>query len=257
MVNLEELNLEYNVSYLLKCGFTIDISHILVKDWNVLENCLELLKLYKNESEDPNVIGMTYLEYIRFLEINDKTNQISNMFNVLLANCIPIINGKFGGWDKHKNKLVYVITDENNNSLFYITSKDFEDIKQIILNQNFYNYDDTYLSPIIREAIIKQRKVESKGLTLPTLEKQKIYVMGKTGMSKNAIDNMTYRDFSQIYKMKVDEDIYFAKNIIKSGYHCTIDEYISHPLYQKEKGILDEILIDANSFKNKINDVTL
>ena len=55
----------------------------------------------------------------------------------------------------------------------------------------------------------------------------------------------------QLYKQKVDEDIYFANNIIKSGYSCTIEGTIIHPLFQKEKGALEEILIDANSFKNK------
>ena len=48
------------------------------------------------------------------------------------------------------------------------------------------------------------------------------------------------------------EVLYFARNILKSGYSCTIEGTIIHPLFQKEKGALEEILIDADSFKNKV-----
>ena len=95
--------------------------------------------------------------------------------------------------------------------MFYINNKDFEDIKKIILYQNFYKYDDTYINPEIRKAIEKQRKIEMKGYSSPTLEKQKIFVMGKTGFTKDALNNMTYREFSQLYKQKVDEDIYLQE----------------------------------------------
>ena len=40
----------------------------------------------------------------------------------------------------------------------------------------------------------KQRKIEMKGYSSPTLEKQKIFVMGKTGFTKDALNNI-YRDF--------------------------------------------------------------
>ena len=38
---------------------------------------------------------------------------------------------------------------------FILIIKDFEDIKKIILYQNFYNYDDTYINP---ERLCKKSK---------------------------------------------------------------------------------------------------
>ena len=252
MVDMTKLNLEEDIRYKLSCGVEITIQHVKVKDWYMLESCLNLLKIYKNEINDPNVIMMSYLDYIKNICDDESTNM---MFSLLITYTIKESMGNYGGWTKSKNKNVYAITDQDKNVLFYINNKDFEDIKKIILHQNFYNYDDTYINPEIRKAIEKQRKLEMKGYSSPTLEKQKIFVMGKTGFTKDALNNMTYREFSQLYKQKVDEDIYFARNIIKSGYSCTIEGTIIHPLFQKEKGALEEILIDADSFKNKVQQV--
>lgn len=252
MVDIEQLELEDNIKYTLQCGKIITIKHVLVKDWHRVEPCLNIIKIYKNEINDQNVVMMSYLDYIHSLCSN---KEVENMFITLLSYTIDECMGNLGQWEKHKNKTAYVIKNEENIILFYFTYKDFDDIKKIILFQNEYNYNDMYVNPEIRKAIGKQRQLEMKGCSSPTLEKQKIFVMGKTGFNKDALENMTYRMFSQLYKQKVDEDIYFAKNILKSGYSCTIDGNIIHPLFEKQKGILDDILIDANSFKNKVQQV--
>lgn len=256
MVDIDMLDLENDIKYKLQCGQTITIKHVLVKDWHKVEPCLNIIKIYKNEINDPNVIMMSYLEYIHSLcvDSSDK-NDMTYMFNTLLAYTIGECTGNLGQWEKNSNKTVYAIKDPNTILLLYITAKDFDDIKRIILFQNEYKYSEQYINPEIRKAIEKQRKIEMKGYSSPTLEKQKIFVMGKTGFNKDTLDNMTYRMFSQLYKQKVDEDIYFARNIIKSGYSCTISENIVHPLFEKQKGDLDDILIDADSFKNKVQQV--
>ena len=252
VVDITKLNLEDDIKYKLLCGVEITIQHIKVKDWYMVEPCLNLLKIYKNEINDENVIMMSYLDYIKSICEEESTNM---MFSLLITYAIKESIGNYGGWTKSKGKNVYAITNQNKNVLFYINNKDFEDIKKIILYQNFYNYDDTYINPEIRKAIEKQRKIEMKGYSSPTLEKQKIFVMGKTGFNKDSLESMTYRMFSQLYKQKVNEDIYFARNILKSGYSCTIEGHIPHPLFEKEKDILADILIDTDSFKNKVQQV--
>jgi hypothetical protein len=251
-MDINRLNLEYDVEYKLKCGVIITINHIKVKDWLSLENCLELLKIYKNEINDINVIMMSYLEYLESI-CSDET--INSMFGFLISSTIKEANNKYGAWYKKNEKTNYVVTEKDKSILFYICDKDFKDIKNIILHQNFYNYNDIYINPEIRKAIDKQRSLEMKGCTSPTLEKQKIFVMGKVGFSMSTINNMTYREFSQLYKQQVDEDMYFARNILKSGYSFTMKEDINHPLYEKEKGVLDDILVDAQEFKGKVNQV--
>ena len=252
VVDITKLNLEDDIKYKLLCGVEITIQHIKVKDWYMVEPCLNLLKIYKNEINDENVIMMSYLDYIKSICEEESTNM---MFSLLITYAIKESIGNYGGWTKSKGKNVYAITNQNKNVLFYINNKDFEDIKKIILYQNFYSYDDTYINPEIRKAIEKQRKIEMKGYSSPTLEKQKIFVMGKTGFNKDSLESMTYRMFSQLYKQKVNEDIYFARNILKSGYSCTIEGHIPHPLFEKEKDILADILIDTDSFKNKVQQV--
>lgn len=262
MVDIEKINLEEDIDYTLACGITIKICHIKVRDWLNVESCLDILKIYKNEIDDPEIVMMSYLEYLK--RVCESSQDISNIFETLIAITIPEAIGMSGKWEKNKGKTVYAICDAKINKetkeaeyyiKWYITAKDFDDIRKIILHQNFYDYDDTYIKPAIRKAIAKQREIESKGYSSPTLEKQKIYVMGQTGFNRETLNNMTYREFSQLYKMKVNEAIYFARNIIKSGYSCTIEGQIIHPLFEKEKGVLDDILIDVDSFKDKVKQV--
>ena len=251
MIDIKRLNLEDEVKYKLECGQTITLTHVLVKDWYALEPCFDILETFKkNESDNELTILMSELDYVKTICKNENRE---DDFGAIVVSTIKEANNLCGGWNKNKNKTVYVVGTIEQEVLFYITNKDFQDIKKIILHQNFYNYDDTYLSPKIREARNKKRAIESKGFTSPTLEKQKIFVMGKTGFTKNALNDMTYRDFSQLYKQKVDEDIYFARNILKSGYSCTIDGNITHPLFEKEQDVLGEMLIDADSFVDKVN----
>lgn len=251
MIEIDSLNLEDEIKYKLECGQIITLTHILVKDWYSLEPCLDILETFKkNETGDEEDVLMSDLEYVKkSCEKEGRADDFGAIIFVTIKEALDM----YGGWSKLKNKVVYVVGNESNDISFYITNKDFKDIKSIILHQNLYNYDDTYLSPKIRKARAKKREIEMRGYTSPTLEKQKIFVMGKTGFTKEALNNMTYREFSQLYKQKVDEDIYFARNILKSGYSCTIDGEITHPLFEKEKGALDDILIDADSFIDKVN----
>ena len=266
MIDIEKLDLEEDINYKLKCGKTIKIKHVKVKDWKKVGDCLDILQIDKNETEDINIITMSYLEYLYHLSKQDKG--INYMFLSLLVNTIDGLENCYGEWKYEDNKIKYVVMkiadgqeniEFNKKRLevkFEIGKKDFDEIRKIILYQNIYGYDDTYVNPIIRKAMERQREIEMKGQTSPTLEKQKVFVMSECSYTKKQIDNMTYRAFSLLYKTRLEMNQYYAQNIIKSGHSCTIEESIIHPMFKKEKGKFDDILVDEQSFKNKLSGAT-
>lgn len=253
VISLKDYNYEYPIKYKLKCGYDITIKHVLVRDWYFLEGALELLQIDKNETKDESLLSLSYIDFIK--KITEENKVYNLLLTTLFGNVIEDMNGKYVTWDSSNGKTVYVVLGEEKEVLFYITSKDFENIREIILRQNIYNYNPISLHPLIKKAMLKKREMESKNSSNPSLETQKIFIMGKTGFKKKEIDEMTYREFSQLFKIKIEEDIYMVKNIIKSGYSCTIEGNIQYPLFEKEKGVLDDILSDASSFKNKIEQV--
>lgn len=253
MIDFKKLDLEHNVDYKLKCGQTITLKHVKVKDWNKIEPCLNILDIYKNEINDPQIVMMSYLEYLKMLCEQDK--EIEKMFMTLLVYTIEDTIDKGASWDLNKGKVVYDIVNDKNEILWYLTAKDFDEIRKLILYMNKPNYDDTYIIPEIRHALEIQRKLQQRGHSTPTLEKQKIYVMSKTGFTIESLENMTYRTFYQLYNYNVSSDIYMANTILKGSYQYSIKDPVVHPMYQGEGSILDGILEDADSIKDKVGKI--
>jgi len=252
MVDIKQLELLYfqsckPVQYNLKCGKQILINPILVEDWGIFENCLDILRVEKNEINDISVIQMTYLEFlIKMMESDDTvTSKLLYLFKYSLG--VDKISIENSNGDK-----VIAILDDDNFIKAYITSKEFNDIKKIILYQNIYDYNDRYIDPELRRAISVYNRTKYKNQVSPTLEMQKVFVISKTGMSMDKINKMTYRTFSQVYKFNIKEDLYMSKNIIKASTKYDVKEEIIHPMFEKEHDIFDEIFVDAEGFTQKI-----
>jgi len=255
-VNIKQLELLYfqndePVPYKLKCGVEINISPISVRNWGLFNNCLDCLRINKNEINDIDIIQMFYLDFLN--KIISSGTEESNQFKYNLA-CILKFSMDVNYFliSTENGKSVIVVCDENRIILYKMYPKDFDDIKKIILYQNIPNYDDRYLDPTIRKAIESYNKTKSQNQISPTLEKQKVFVISKTGMSMERINKMTYRTFIQIYDFNIKDDLYLIRNMYKTSYKYDVGEEILHPLYEKEKDIFDEIFIDADSFTKKI-----
>lgn len=259
MIDIKQLELLYfqsnkPVKYKLKCGVEIQINPILVEDWGIFENCLDIIKIYKNEINDFEIVKMNYLDFLIYniqkekeLYKNSKTEiKLATLLYYSLGEELISIENDSNG----KNNLA--ILNKDSTIKYFINHKEFDDIKSIILHQNIYDYDDRYIDPEIRMAIEAYNKTKARNQSSPTFEKQKVFVISKTGISMDKLNSMTYRTFSQLYSLNIKEDLYLSRTIIKSSQKYEIKEDIIHPLFEKDKDILDEIFIDAESFVQKI-----
>ena len=251
MVDLKDLELKYfyngyDVPYQLKDGNILNIKPILVKDYPYYEMAKTILEIQKNEINDIEIIKMSYLEFIFHLIKNTPIYT-----NCLITLCELCFGYKKVAISSYNNKKVLCLCDEDEIIKYIITSKDFEDISKIILNQNDANYDNRYINPEVRELMTEYYKVKSKNTKSPTLEEKKAFVTSKTGMSFNQLNEMTYRHFDMIYSANVDSEIYIAQKMVQCAYKYEVKEDVKHPLFEPKKDPYAEIFEDTTILSEK------
>lgn len=256
MVDIKKLEKEYfyfglAVPYKLKCGVSININPILVQDWNLFENCHDILLFNKMEVPIPEIIQMSYLEFVLEVLCGDKKNE--EKLRQLLNLCLGFKNIKFC-YDK-KNKPNVVECDKNNIIKTIISPKDFDEIKKIILFQNIPNYDDTYLSKDVREVIDNVVKVQSGKITPLTIEDKMAFLGNEIGLTNKDMKEMTYREFDTRFNMAVDRMDYQINKTAELIGNVKFNKKIEHLLRKTKKNKLESFFTNADEFTNKINSV--
>lgn len=76
--------------------------------------------------------------------------------------------------------------------------------------------------------------------------------MSKSGVSEDALNKMYYRTFSLMFRMMVDNDIYFANKMLEASPKYDIKESATHPLFTKEDDGISNAFTSSDKLKNKI-----
>lgn len=256
MVNIETLEQQYfangyDVPYELKKGGTIFIKPILVKDYPIYEYCKDILDIRKNEINDIQIIQMTYLDFILKCLILNEEKYMFKLIQIMKL----CLGEELISFDEDNGKLCLLICNKDETIRQVITSKEFDDIRKIILNQNDCNYDDRYISPDVREAYEEYCQLKYKNINSPSLEKMKAFVMCKSGFNLEQINNMQYRMFNLVYHSGVDSEIYIGQKIIQGSYKYDVKVDITHPQFEKPSDPITEMFSDAESFERKVQQV--
>lgn len=251
VVDLKDLELKYfcngyDVPYEVKNGGTLNIKPILVKDYPYYEVSKGLLEINKNEINNIDIIKMSYLEFV-FNLINVDTSHNNSLIDI----CRLTLGYEKIAIGLHNKRKCLLLCDEDNTVKYIITSKEFDDIIKIILNQNDANYDNRYVNPEVRELMAEYYKVRHNDIRTPNLEEKKAYVVSKTGMEINRINNMSYRLFDLVYNSCVNSEIYFAQKMVQCSYKYEVKEDVKHPLFEPKKDPYAEIFEDAGILKEK------
>lgn len=251
MVDIKDLELRYfcngyDVPYNVKEGGELNIKPILVKDYPYYEIAKSILEFSKNETNDINIIKMSYLEFL-FNLIN--INEIYKYYFINICKlCLGFENV---GIVKHKNKNCIALCDENETIKYIITPKEFDEISKIILNQNDPNYDGRYVNPEVRELMEQYYKVKYSNSRQPSLEEKKAYVTSQTGLNINILNEMTYRYFDLVYSSSVNSEIYITQKMVQCAYKYDVKEDIKHPLFEPKKDPYAEIFEDTTILGEK------
>lgn len=249
------------VPYKLNCEYIVKIYPILVKDWEDFEDCMDIFMIDKNSVPDPNVIQMNYITYLKKIQF-ELTNNVGNVtygqiqsskFSTIMQMCLK---EDYVCIEYDKGKCVVVICENKNNEFIVkakISSREFEEIKNIILFQNIRDYDDRKLDPKVEKMYNDFLKLKNGDFYSPNIEEQKEYVISKIGWSEEKIDNLTYRRFKGIFECLIGESMYFGNKFIEASYKYQCDNIRNYFLFEKKKDKYDGFIVDGDSIKNKIN----
>ena len=202
MIDFDFLSRQYfwfdkPVLYQLKKQNDILIYPILVQDSEIFLSCIDLFMIDKNDLPNPEFISMSYLDFIFNVFIASKDKEMSDkakmQFLTLLKLCL--------GWE---NNVELIINKHNKLQLLHenilLNGKDFEDIRKIILYQNFVDYDDSYINPDLRKTINEMNELKFKDIDFPTMERKMAIITAHCGLSKKEQMQMTFRSHSMLFK---------------------------------------------------------
>ena len=240
-------------------GYNLFIKPIKVKDWSIFNNCIDIIMHELQDYNSVEIIQMSYLEFVLDVLLeqvcDEEISENAFKLSTVLSMSLGVYEARKGMF---RNKPCLTLHDESGKTLALITPKEFNELKKIILFQNIINYDDRYLSPEIKKEIAEYEKIKysNDSIVNPTLEKQKVFVISKTGISMKDINDMTYRTFTQVYNYNVNVDLYFAQKILQASEKYDMKEDAIHPLFKKEEDRLKSAFVSKDNFENKMKNVT-
>lgn len=186
------------VPYKLKCGHELQIKPVLLTDSILFLTSYGILEIDKNSTNDVEVISMSYLKFLakRVLPFsNESKQQFINICLLCLGFEYPYIY-----FDEKDRPILSNIEINTGNVSFEITAKEFDDIKKIILYQNFPNYDDSYINPELKERMDEVDALRNKGIEAPSLERRIAIITSHCGLSKKEQLLMTFRSHSILFQ---------------------------------------------------------
>jgi len=245
------MDITYYVIYDLPIPYkNINIYPATVKDYVYFNSYSQCLQLKKDEIPNPVVISMSELDYIFYATEQDVNSQpYLYWFDRLLAMCIKD-DDTFENIEKSLERYQY---DKNHKAIFIIgkevyTAKDFEEIKNIICQQNLVELPDKTISKEVRDSLEEAMEYKNRlsGTYSGTFEDYIISLSIITGWKLDYIHSMTIRKFVKSIR-RIDNLIH---------YKIYLSASMSGMVEFKDKSFIKHWLVNLDS-ENKYKDVSM
>lgn len=248
---LRELYFTYDapVPYVLKTGDTLLIKPVLLKDSPIFLQSCSLLDIDKNSSSDVEVIQMSYLRYLSDRLLKHQSEQIAQISKQGLVNiCILCLGMEMPYLAKNENGKVSLCDMKHDGIV--ITEKEFEDVRRIIMYQNFADYDDEYIAPDLKQAMNATKELKAARFAPIPMERRINIVMAHCGYGKDAITGMTYRAFNSLYEEVVGEVNFMSTWPIALCHGKTKD--VGHWIYRERKDKYSEYIKPVDEYAQSL-----
>ena len=215
---------------------------------------ISCLLLDKNSIPNPEVISMTYLQFLYYMAETTGLPYLY-MFKELLKMVLHIDN----------DSDLWFGTDPNGKAIFRIKgviydSEDLDKITDIVFLQNSIEHIDDTIQKEVRDAMEKAKvyKMKQNEYKMCSLEDQMICVLISTALKFDDINKLTIRKFSKILERvdyKLHYEIYLSAEM--SGMVKFKDENkIKHWMADLTKSDkYEDVKVDADEMHHKIDDV--
>ena len=217
------------------------IHPVLVKDSEIFLSSVSVLDADKNSSDSVEIIQMSYLDFIYKILFQDEIN-ISRFVNILRY-CLHIENFEIG-YDENQKPFL-----KDKDTGIVIKSKDFENIRRLILYQNLVHYDDEYINPDAKKAMEEMNKIRSLDIDPPSIERKMAIITAHCGISKQEQMAMTYRSHNLLFE-EVYGEVEFT-TVRPVMLYAGKGNEIDHWIYKKKKGKFDDYFTSMSEYGKK------
>ena len=250
-VNLDSITRSYfyfddPVPYKLSDDTQILISPISLKFSEIFLSSIDILMIDKNSIPDAKIIQMSYLKYIFKILLADKEFGQLNKIKLcnILFGCLGLKQFELREYSDNK---IYIYDKSSN---IKISEKQFDEIKTIILHQNFYKYDDSYINPEVKQAMNEVDEEKNKEYEIPNLERRIAIISSHTGITKKDQLQMTYRSHSILFDEVCGEIDYTTVRSV--ALFTGQDDKIENWIYKKHKNKFDNYFVSTNQFSKSM-----
>jgi hypothetical protein len=138
----------------------------------------------------PDAAAMSYLEFLVLLYVSEEYKDRTKVqFEEVCRLCLQLEPDDFYFGVDDKEQLFFCIGDTR------FKKGEFDELRKIILNQNFPDYDDTYIDPELAKALDDERELRSRRSGKPSLEDQINALCVLTGLNFDYIYSLPIRRF--------------------------------------------------------------
>lgn len=253
-IKLEKLKKEYDSHILF-------INPVTMKDYLRFYISINCLLIEKNKIPDPNIIRMSYLDFLFYMAENTPNG---SFYLFMLCDLLNLCCGieeeriQYIKDDNNKINLILGVKQEDQSYIdIVLNKKDFDNIKNIILHQNMPDYDDSYIDPKVEQALKEADEfINRHKKKMCSLEDQLICVLISTSLNMEQIKNLTIRKFTKILQ-RVDFKLHYEiyKTASMSGF-VSFKEEIDHWMSEISNDKYSNAILDYSQFKNKMEHVT-
>lgn len=247
------------VKYKLDNG-EIEIRPVDLQSSEIFLSSIGILNIDKNSMPNPKIIQMSYLQFLAEVILNKNSPSLQSNIQQLLNILILCLDFKTPCIKYNEFNKPYIHDELTDLS---ITSKQFDDIRQIILYQNIPNYDDSYINPDFKKAMDEQDELKNKNIDYPTLERKIAIITAHSGITKKEQEQMTYRSHCILFN-EVCGEIEFI-TVRPVALFSNGGKNLDHWIYKKKKDKFDGYVKSVDSYTQsmgggqsiKTNDMSL
>lgn len=238
---LQYFTFDKPVPYKLKNGNIINVNPVRLQDVPYFLTSQYILNINKNEMPSVEIIQMSYLEFLYRVAFQ-KEDAIQAFVNICIL-CLGINNPRASIDSNGKAILIYGDTNSA------ITSKEFDDIRRIILYQNIFDYDDSYINPDIKKAMDEYDRVKGKNVETPSIERRIGIISAHTGITKEQQMLMTYRSHTILFN-EVCGEVEFSTTRAVALIGGAKD--FDHWIYKKRKDKFSQYVTNVDTYANSM-----
>lgn len=255
---LDYIEMDVPIPYLTRNKEIVNLYPILTKDSNKFIKSYDILKIDKNSINDINIIQSSYLQFLLQVVLYEdlftkvlKPSVYYWKFIHILELCFKL--------DNINEDFIIKINDKGKFILFIkgvlIDYKDFDNLIQLILYQNIYDYEDeSDMNDDVKKTINDYYSLVNKGKEVITVERKISVITAHTGILKRDLLSMTYYSFSSLFEAVINEiDYVVNKNIEANG--GKFKRPIDHFVYRDKRSKYENVFVRKDKIEQGLQKI--